>query len=277
MKLLTLNTHSLIESDYQNKLYAFVRTVAKLSPDIIALQEVNQSVDADYTEKDKLCGYFECDKLCNVKIDNHVMNAARLLYRNGIKYYWTWLKIKNGYGKYEEGIAVMSKTKIIEAQQFCVSKSCDCDNWKTRKLLGVKTENAPNHRFFSVHYGWWNDKDEPFYAQWEKTLQNLPMEQKIWLLGDFNNPASCKGEGYDMIKRSNWYDCYDYAAKRIGENTATGNIDGWKGQLKKSKAMRIDQIWHNQKPKVSEYRVIFDGKTTEKVSDHCGVLVECEV
>ncbi len=277
MKLLTLNTHSLIESDYSKKSEIFAETVAKIFPDIIALQEANQSADALSAEIDESCGYFACDKSCDIKIDNHVMNIAKLLCRKNVKYYWTWLKIKNGYGKYEEGIALMSKSKIIEAKQFCVSEKCDCNDWKTRKLLGVRTKESADSWFFSVHYGWWNDKAEPFSAQWEKTLKNLPKSQKIWLLGDFNNPAQRTNEGYDMIKRSNWYDCYEFAEIRHGENTARGNIDGWKERLKNCDEMRIDQIWHNKKPKVSEYRVIFDGKSSPLVSDHYGVLVECEV
>ena len=43
MKLMTLNTHSLEEEDYEAKLHAFAEGVCRAEPDIIALQEVNQS------------------------------------------------------------------------------------------------------------------------------------------------------------------------------------------------------------------------------------------
>ena len=42
MKLITLNTHSLIEEHYEEKLHAFAEMVRKEKPDILALQEVNQ-------------------------------------------------------------------------------------------------------------------------------------------------------------------------------------------------------------------------------------------
>ena len=43
MKLITLNTHSLIEEHYEEKLHAFAEMVRKEKPDILALQEVNQT------------------------------------------------------------------------------------------------------------------------------------------------------------------------------------------------------------------------------------------
>ena len=43
MKLLTLNTHSLIEPEYEAKREIFVEFIAKEQPDVFALQEVNQT------------------------------------------------------------------------------------------------------------------------------------------------------------------------------------------------------------------------------------------
>ena len=42
MKILTLNTHSLQEENYEQKLNWFVEGILKERPDIIAMQEVNQ-------------------------------------------------------------------------------------------------------------------------------------------------------------------------------------------------------------------------------------------
>ena len=44
MKLITLNTHSLVEPDYENKLKLFAEAVLRERPDVVALQEVNQSM-----------------------------------------------------------------------------------------------------------------------------------------------------------------------------------------------------------------------------------------
>ena len=46
MKLLTLNTHSLIEPDYEAKRKIFVDFIAKEQPEVFALQEVNQTAAA---------------------------------------------------------------------------------------------------------------------------------------------------------------------------------------------------------------------------------------
>ena len=46
MKLLTLNTHSLQETHYEEKLEQFIEEIVKTQPDIIAMQEVNQSISA---------------------------------------------------------------------------------------------------------------------------------------------------------------------------------------------------------------------------------------
>lgn len=43
---MTLNTHSLAEPEYESKLAAFAGSLVQIKPDIIALQEVNQSRDA---------------------------------------------------------------------------------------------------------------------------------------------------------------------------------------------------------------------------------------
>ena len=47
MKLLTLNTHSLEEKDYEKKLKIFTEEILKEKPDVIALQEVNQPLDGE--------------------------------------------------------------------------------------------------------------------------------------------------------------------------------------------------------------------------------------
>ena len=44
MKILTLNTHSLVEENYRVKTEIFIDTVLRERPDVIALQEVNQTI-----------------------------------------------------------------------------------------------------------------------------------------------------------------------------------------------------------------------------------------
>ncbi len=76
MKLLTLNTHSLIEPEYEAKREIFVEFIAKEQPDVFALpEEVNQTAAAPEL-KAVPAGYTSCPgNTVPLKADNHA--AAR--------------------------------------------------------------------------------------------------------------------------------------------------------------------------------------------------------
>lgn len=274
MKLLTLNTHSLIEKDYDSKLRCFVDAVAKELPDIIALQEVNQSLSSHQADAD-LFGYVPCGKDVVIRDDNHIMQTVKRLRAMGAYYHWTWLPIKKGYNRYLEGIGVMSKSRILQTKTILVSKEDNEEDWKTRKILGIRTEAYPQEWFFSVHYGWWGDESEPFYCQWRRTCESIGEKGQVWLMGDFNNPADVRNEGYDMISSDGWLDSFLLAQSRDSGATVEKAIDGWEGNGD-SKKIRIDQIWCRHTAAISSSRVIFNGSNRAVVSDHYGVIVECE-
>ena len=275
MKLLTLNTHSLVEDNYSTKLDAFVSAIAEQRPDIIALQEVNQTIAE--TQADVISeGYVPCVENIVIRKDNHVYKAAELLEGAGVKYYWTWLPLKKGYDKYDEGIALMSRSRIIETDVVRISETDDYNNWKTRKIIGIRTEAAPDEWFFSVHYGWWDDLDEPFQNQWQKTAEYMKKYSRVWLMGDFNSPAEVRNEGYDMINSGGWYDSYTLARTRDNGITVGKVIDGWRDKVSGTDGMRIDQIWCSQKAEIASSEVIFNGANKPVVSDHYGVVAEYE-
>ena len=275
MKLLTLNTHSLVEDNYSTKLDAFVSAIAEQRPDIIALQEVNQTIAE--TQADVISeGYVPCVENIVIRKDNHVYKAAELLEGAGVKYYWTWLPLKKGYDKYDEGIALMSRSRIIETDVVRISETDDYNNWKTRKIIGIRTEAAPDEWFFSVHYGWWDDLDEPFQNQWQKTAEYMKKYSRVWLMGDFNSPAEVRNEGYDIINSGGWYDSYTLARTRDNGITVGKVIDGWRDKVSGTDGMRIDQIWCSQKAEIASSEVIFNGANKPVVSDHYGVVAEYE-
>lgn len=276
MKLMTLNTHSLVEKHYPQKLNDFVQTVAKELPDVIALQEVNQSAHAAAVADYALTGYTPCAENTVIRRDNHVYNAARLLAEQGVRYYWTWLPMKLGYGIFDEGIALMSRSPILAVDTLTVSAVDDYRNWKTRKILGIRPQFAPDEWFFSVHYGFWGDADEPFEAQWQKTAAHMKQYDKVWLMGDFNSPAERRGEGYDLVGCGGWLDSYALARHREGSITVGAVIDGWRERASITGGMRIDQIWVNRPVRVKSSQVIFDGANHPIISDHYGVIVEYE-
>lgn len=214
-------------------------------PRVFALQEVNQSMSAEKVEKPK--GYVSCSggkfigitsgtkgKSCiEIRKDNHAYRLSQLLRANGLEYEWTWIGAKVGYGKYDEGLALFSRTCIWETAEFCISKIKDYSNWKTRKVLGIKTGIVPAW-YFSIHMGWWDDKEEPFSDQWDcfcKHLSQLGLQKnRCYIMGDFNSPSNIPREGYEYIKKFGWYDTWQLAKEKDSGITVGKVIDGWKEQ-----------------------------------------------
>lgn len=274
MKLITLNTHSLVEENYKEKLETFVNGILKERPDVVALQEVNQSVSCEIIPQSQFPRYFSCDKKACIRADNHLLNVIRLLEKKGANYYWTYIPIKNGYERFDEGIGVMSLSPIVSAHVFTVSQTDDYDNWKRRKILGVKTEEFSKQWFYSVHYSWWGDEQEPFKNQWERTLLKIKSESCVWLMGDFNSPPDVRAESYDFVENSGFFDSFKLAKTKDSGETIGGVIDGWKDKIKETNGMRIDQIWCNKKKKIKSSKVIYNGENYGIVSDHYGVMIE---
>lgn len=272
MKLMTLNTHSLVEENYEKKLDIFVKGVISERPDIIALQEVNQSIDADLV-KSKPEGYFKAEKTIKLKSDNHILNVYEKLKNAGFMYHFTITPPKRSYGKFEESVGIMSFSPILEVSIKTISKVNDYENWKTRKIVGIRTKEYPQSWFYSVHFGWWNDSDEPFLNQWKNTLDELSGKENVWLMGDTNSP-DIKGESYEEIVKSGFYDSYILSDKKDDGFTVEGIIDGWRDKGISGDGMRIDQIFTDKKIPVKSSRVIFNGKYFDVVSDHFGVIVE---
>ena len=165
MKLMTLNTHSLVEADYPAKLRWFIEGVAAERPDVIALQEVSQTIAAPAADVALLTGYVPAQRAVPLRADNHAAHAARLLRERGLRCSWTYLPVKVGYGRYDEGLAFISLTgRIACTEAFRISRSDDYADWKTRKALGIRLEGCPDW-FCTVHMGWWADAQEPFLSQ----------------------------------------------------------------------------------------------------------------
>lgn len=206
MKLLTLNTHSLEESGMPEKQAAFAKAVTRFRPDVIALQEVNQHRNAAAVPMPE--GYVPAQQAVVLRRDNHGLAVARLLEQEGLHYQWSWLPAKVGYDKYDEGLALFSRKPVLETADLLVSRTDDYFNYRTRRLLGIRTEDG---WFFTVHMSWWNDPQEPFARQWETLLDLLPKDGPVYLMGDFNGDAQVSGQTYDLVKASGFCDTYDLA------------------------------------------------------------------
>lgn len=177
-----------------------------------------------------------------LRCDNHAFKTVQLLNDRGLEYYWAWLPIKTGYDKFDEGLSILSHQEILKTDVLLISKCENYENWKTRKVLGIQTENG---WFYSIHMGWWNDKEEPFKEQWEKINTNIKNKENVWLMGDFNSRADVRNEGYDYVISNGWNDTYITAKEKDEGFTVTKTIDGWGNNA--AEKMRIDYILSNKK------------------------------
>lgn len=268
MKLLTLNTHSWLEEKPYDKLNTLVATILAKQFDIIAFQEVNQSIDASLIDLSDSDYYQSAHADIQIKKDNFAFQVQQKLKQMGLNYYWTWQPSHIGYDIYDEGSACLSLHPIQQVKTFQASKSMAYDNHKTRFVVGIQVENS---WYFSLHLGWWNDKEDTFKEQWavcSAFFKTLP--GSIYLMGDFNNPSQLSDEGYDLVSRE-WLDTFLLATKRDVGYTVENKIDGWS---KNKEKLRLDFIFTNQVIAVKKSEVLFNGANYPVISDHYGVSVE---
>lgn len=246
------------------------------------MQEVNQSMNAPKIAQEFLRGFVEtAGTKVVIRKDNHAAQVAYRLEQAGICCSWAWIPLKVGYGIYDEGLAVFSlKRPIMETDAFTISRCDEYENWKRRRVLGVRVDGY-NDWFYTVHMGWWNDEEEPFSYHWEQfedQIAKKKVSSVVWVMGDFNNPAEVSGQGYDHIAEHEWWDTYSMAEIRDNGVTVNEKIDGWKEQVDPSidvsEGMRIDHIWCSHRIPISRSQVVLNGENGPKVSDHFGVMIE---
>lgn len=307
MRVLTLNlnshTRTYQREALEKKICILAEYIQKYQLDLIALQECGQTSAAQCWEKPLSGSFHSCDSGIVIKEDNAAAILAKRLAQTGIKYYWTWGGVKQGYGKYDEGLAVFSQYPIRETDFFTVSRQAAFDNWKTRKVLGISVQiNGQRYWFYNAHLGWWHDVEEPLRDQIEilhahllekeqgkkemyqpvicscKAEYRISKEEdglshkkpQIILMGDFNSPSDVVGEGYEKMQALGWKDSWFLAEKKDDGITVPGSIDGW--EEKRTKGMRIDYIWMRQEQKVISSTVLFSGRREPVISDHFGVM-----
>lgn len=269
MKLLTINTHSIVEEDYEEKCKIFTDVIASIKPDVIAMQEVNQRTESEIASSPEVFG-FSGENSIPLKTDNHALKISKMLREYGEHYLFCWEGMKHGFGKFDEGLAIFSREPIENSKSFCLTENCDYENSETRKALLVKTFGKI---FVCVHTGKYEGEKRAFSGQLERLNEALKpyKNDEVMLMGDFNVKAHEKGGGYEKILESGWIDTYNEAMEKDDGYTVCGEIDGWASDTEKK---RIDYIFINTHQSIITSKVIFDGKNEKRISDHNGVLVE---
>jgi maltose 6'-phosphate phosphatase len=260
MKLLTLNCHSWQEENQLDKIKCLAVTIKEKSYDVIALQEVSQSI-----VEEKIAGKIKKDNFLTV-----LLNELKELGVTNYDYVWDFSHI--GFEVYEEGLAILTKHNIEEKRSFFITQSEDTNNWKTRKIVGVKIrDNNELVSFYSCHLGWWGDEEEPFKKQVDTLSEFVQEDETFFLMGDFNNDANVKGEGYEYLLSQGLYDTYQLAKEKDSGTTVEGKIAGWDGN---KKDLRIDYIFTNKPISVNKSTIIFNGFNKPVISDHFGLEIE---
>lgn len=259
MKLLTLNCHSWQENHQLEKIKILAQTIQERSYDVIALQEVSQSITSENVNE-------------RIKKDNFalvLLTELKKLGETDYQYFWDFSHV--GFDVYEEGVAILTKHPIVNTHSFFVTHSDDQTFWKTRKIIGVTINYNEPISFYSCHLGWWNDEEEPFKDQVDALIQTAQQNEKYFLMGDFNNDANTRGEGYDYLIDNGLYDTYHLAKEKDDGLTVEGKICGWDDN---KKALRIDLIFSNFPVEVSKSNVIFNAVNKPIISDHFGLEVD---
>lgn len=276
MKVLTLNTHSWMEEQPYEKLDSLAESLLEADYDIIALQEINQSIDALEIKAETFISPFENQLSVPIKEDNFAYLLVEKLKQKGLLYYWSWTANHIGYDKYDEGVALLSKMPF-ESEGHLISKSKDYGSHYTRKVLKAKIEQDKTiWTVLSAHYSWWtnDDGDNLFQYEWEKTLELIKQGEResVIVMGDFNNDPKAENEGYTLIEQTAPFlkDAFQVADTRIGEPTVVSAIDGWEDH---SDDKRIDYVFVSKDSPVNRCRIVFDGKEEPVISDHFGVEV----
>ena len=251
MKILTLNLHCFEEDTIELNQKLIVDIIHQEDIDVVFFQEVSQNKDDSTVNGD-------------VKEGNYVYVIRQELLRAGSEYDYYYKFGNLAFGEYEEGLAILSKTKLTNKKSFYISKTMDYFQWNTRIIVNANTiieDNIIN--LSSIHFGW-SDGYEVFEDQVDMLLENLDNNDINIIAGDFNiSPGS---KEYEYIVKKGYIDLfYNNEKKYYNIPTHINDIDQKEG------SSRIDYVMSNNKFNVISRKIIFD---KEMVSDHYGVFIE---
>ncbi|AXQ77790.1 exodeoxyribonuclease III [Streptococcus chenjunshii] len=269
-KYLTLNAHSWLEANALKKLFDLAEHIYSENYDLISLQEVNQSLEAPLTENAP--GYRKLTDSPPLRKDNFALQLVNYLRSQGRYYYWSWAYNHIGYGKYQEGVAVLSRNPLT-VQDILISAAADEKDYHTRRVLLAQTQlYSRKVTVACLHMSWFG---KGFEAEWKKLEDALlTYPQPLVLMGDFNNPTNA--QGYQMILNSplRLQDSHNAAEYSAGGHTIIEDIDGWEDNRQ---ALKVDHIFASRDIHFKTSQIVLDGGNSPIVSDHFGLAAEIEI
>ncbi|MBC3185980.1 endonuclease/exonuclease/phosphatase family protein [Corynebacterium sp. zg-331] len=279
MKVLSLNAHSWCEEDQSAKIMVTARLIVTEGVDVVAVQEANQLQDGVAWRSAR----FQGPSALPVGADNYVQVLAEACAHLGGEYRCYWAEAHQGFGKYDEGVGLLVRTKptagesaapaVTEVRRLVLA---DYPYVDVRRRVALAVRILGWGWVLSGHFSWWTAAGEDlFRREWqviEDFARSYP-DELVCVAGDLNNPATVRGEGYSMIRDLGWLDTRDLAPRSQGHDTIAGSIVGWE---EARVGARIDYVLVNRPVAVRAHRVVFTGREEPVVSDHYGVLVQME-
>lgn len=278
MRFMTWNIHSMVEGNSEHQLRFLEQLVLEKDIELLALQEVNQRDDAPLASEVLLAeaGTLEVESKVPLRADNFALQLCWRLRQQAEAWHFAWTAAHVGYAHLEEGIALLSRhsltalravplTEDMPIAQQAALPAHGMDDWRRRVALMGRLERT---WVCTTHCGWWHDEKAPFAPQWARLEAALPAGEPAVVMGDLNNPAEIRGEGYDMLMEKGWQDAWACADTRDAGWTARAGIDGWHGA--RLQTMRLDYLLCRPARECSCCWTV----AREDVSDHAGIWAD---
>ena len=259
MKILTINVHAWLEKNQMEKIDILAKAIAEKQYDVIAMQEVNQLMNNPVIFDD-------------IRQENYGwVLLEKLQEYTDTDYYYHWSNSHIGYGKYDEGLAIITKHKLLDVDEFYCTRAQSVNTITSRRINSATIEyKGQIMEFYTCHMNLPTNQEEKMADNIQTILKRSQTDNLKILMGDFNTDAINSPEDYKMILSQGLYDTYTMAKEKDSGITVGGNIDGWS---KSKEEKRIDYILSNKEIKVKSSKVIFNGENHPVVSDHYGLEV----
>jgi maltose 6'-phosphate phosphatase len=265
LKILTLNLHCYQEQDQDEKFSRIAGAISDLSIDIVCLQEVGEN-----------WGRGKGDRKSNAAR----IIKDRLKKSHGLSYhlFTDWAHI--GFGKYREGVAILSRHRFLKKESRYVSGSRDIHDIHARKAVMVRI-HVPYMglvNVYAVHLSWW---DGGFPDQFENLVKWADGEDRkgvaaTFLCGDFNIEAWSRG--YALVVGSGEYEdqFLEASSPELFHRIFRQPSQGWENGLVDDH--RIDYIFKRKDGtlQVASAKTLFTDHDYGRVSDHFGYYMEFE-
>jgi maltose 6'-phosphate phosphatase len=261
LNVLVLNLHCRQEDNQDHKFSEIAKAIGELSVDVVCLQEVSENWN-------DARGDWQSN---SAKIINDRLEAPFHIHND-----WSHL----GFGRYREGVAILSRYPIAEYDSRYVSKSQDPYSIDSRRVVmgKISVPYIGPINVFSVHVSWWeNGFAEQFenLRLWARSRQNGAVKATL-LCGDFNVEAGSKG--YERIVASQEYDDQYLAARSPDAFTAVfrEHRPDWQWLLANDRRIDFAFLERSSALKVTSARRVFTGEEYDAVSDHQGMFFTFE-